>query len=100
MIASFTVVPFGKEALSEDVARVIDLIDRSGLDYQLTPMCTIVEGTPDEVWTLVRRCHERMRELSCRVHTQISIDDREGEVDAIHSKVNDIERHLGRDLKT
>lgn len=90
----------GKEALSKDVARVIDIIDKSGIDYQLTSMGTIVEGEPDEVWGLIRRCHEAMRDVARRVHTHITIDDRKDEKSAMRSKVDDIEQHLSRKLKT
>ena len=100
MIAFFSIVPQGKEALSEDVSKVIDIIDRSGIEYRLTAMGTIVEGEPDEVWRLIRSCHEKMTELSRRVVTHISIDDRRDEKDAIRSKVSDIEKHLSRKLKT
>lgn len=90
----------GKEALSRDVSRVVDIIDKSGIRYQLTSMGTIIEGSPDEVWVLIRRCHEAMRHCAARVHTHITIDDREGEEHAIKSKVDDIERHLSRKLRT
>jgi uncharacterized protein (TIGR00106 family) len=90
----------GKEALSKDVAKVIDVIDRSGVKYQLTAMGTIIEGKPDEIWSLLRQCHERMRELSRRVITQIGIDDREGALDSIDKKVQKIERHLTKKLRT
>ena len=100
MIAVFTVVPHGKEALSKDVAQVIDIVDRSGVEYQLTSMGTIVEGEPEEVWALIRNCHEKMRTLARRVSTHITIDDREGAEDSIKTKVDDIEQHLGRKLRT
>jgi uncharacterized protein (TIGR00106 family) len=99
VIAVFTVVPHGKEALSKDVARVIDIIDKSGVDYQLTSMGTIIEGEPDELWSLMRKCHEEMRSFSRRVSTHITIDDREKEKGAMQSKVADIEQHLGRQLR-
>lgn len=100
MIAFLTVVPLGKEALSKDVAKVIDVIDKSGIEYRLTAMGTVLEGEPDDVWRVLRTCHETMRKFERRVHTHISIDDRQDEVDAINSKVDDIEKHLGRDLRT
>lgn len=100
MIAYLSVIPMGKEPLSKDVSTVIDVIDKSGIDYRLTAMGTIVEGDPDTVWSLIRQCHEKMRERADRVLTHISIDDRKDEVDAIRSKVDDIERHLARKLKT
>jgi len=100
LIAILTVVPAGREALSEAVAEVIDVIDRSGITYQLTSMGTIVEGEPDEVWGLLRRCHETMRGSHARVVTHIAIDDREAATDSIRTKVDDIEKHLARKLKT
>jgi uncharacterized protein (TIGR00106 family) len=100
MIAHFTVVPMGKESLSEDVAHVIDLVDTSGIEYRLTAMGTIVEGDPDEVWGLLRKCHETMRASAKRVITTISIDDREGKSGAIESKIDRIEKRLSRKLKT
>lgn len=100
MIALLTVVPAGQEAMSAEVARVIDLIDQSGLTYQLTSMGTIIEGDAEAVWTLVRGCHEKMRENNTRVVTHLVIDDRDGVDDAMQSKVGDIEKHLSRKLKT
>ena len=100
MIAIVSVVPIGKEALSRDVSTVIDIIDKSGLDYRLTAMGTIIEGDPDEVWGLIRQCHDKMKERANRVHTQITIDDRKDAQGSIRSKVADIEQHLSRKLKT
>ncbi len=101
MIVEFSVVPIGRgEALSEPVARIIDIVDRSGLPYQLTAMGTIVEGGWDEVLGLIRRCHETMRGQASRVTTHITIDDREKTSGRIKGKVAEVEAVLGRALKT
>ncbi len=100
MIVEFSVVPIGRgEELAGPVARILDLIDRSGLPYQLTAMGTLVEGDWDEVLGLVRRCHEAMRDGSGRVYTHIAIDDRPGASGRITGKVRDVEKVLGRSLK-
>lgn len=100
MIIEFSVVPIGRgEALAGPVARVLDLVDKSGLPYQLTAMGTIVEGEWDEVLGLVRRCHEAMRGEAVRVLTRISIDDRAATAGRIQGKVRDVEAVLGRELK-
>jgi len=45
VLLEFSMAPLGLgESVSEHVARVVDVIDKSGLPYQLTPMGTIVEG--------------------------------------------------------
>ena len=100
MIVEFSVVPIGRgEALSGLIARVVDIVDKSGLPYQLTAMGTIVEGDWDEVFGLVRRCHETMRGQASRVSTHITVDDREKTRGRIKGKVAAVEAALGRALK-
>ena len=100
MVIEFSVVPVGRgEELAGSVARILDIIDRSGLPYQLTAMGTLVEGDWDEVVGLVRRCHEAMRGESGRVLTHIAIDDRPNAPGRLSGKVRDVERALGRALK-
>jgi len=36
----------------------IEVIERSGLAFEVGPLGTSVEGPPDEVWPLLRRVHE------------------------------------------
>ena len=81
MLAEFSVFPIGKgEGLSQYVSQIIKMIDESGLEYRLNPMGTVVEGEWDQVLDLIKQCHHKMRQLSTRVITNISIDDREGAV--------------------
>ncbi len=100
MVVEFSVVPIGRgEELAELVARVIDIVDKSGLPYQLTAMGTIVEGDWDGVLALIRRCHETMRGQAGRVLTHIAIDDRAAVSGRLEGKVRDVENVLGRSLK-
>ncbi len=100
MIVEFSVVPIGRgEALAGPVARILDIVDKSGLPYQLTAMGTLVEGEWDEVLGLVRRCHEAMRGEAGRVYTHITIDDRPRTAGRIAGKVREVEDSLGRPLK-
>ena len=100
MLAMFSTFPIDKgSALGKDVAGVIDLIDKSGLDYQTTAMGTLVEGDWDEVMDLIKICHDKLRENSDRVNTKISIDDRAGAKGRLKGKVADIEKIIGREVK-
>ncbi len=100
MLAMFSTFPLDKgTALGKDVAGVIDLIDKSGLDYQTTAMGTIVEGDWDEVMSLIRACHNKLRESSERVNTKISIDDRAGAKGRLKGKIADIEKIIGREVR-
>ncbi len=101
MVVEFTIVPLGQgEGLAASVARIVDIVDRSGLPYQLTSMGTIVEGEWDDVFALIKECHQAMRREAGRVSTHISIDDRERARDRLQGKVADVEKALGRRLKT
>jgi uncharacterized protein YqgV (UPF0045/DUF77 family) len=58
MLASFSISPVGVgEALSKHVAEIVDIIDKSGLEYKLGAMQTTVEGDDAEVVALILQCH-------------------------------------------
>jgi uncharacterized protein (TIGR00106 family) len=101
VLLEFSMTPLGKgEGVSPYVARSIDIVDRSGLKYRLTPMGTILEGEWDDVMRVVRECHERMREDCDRITTSIRIDYRAGASGRLESKVRSVEDKLGRRLET
>ncbi len=100
MLVEFSVVPCGKgEGISEDVAKVIETIEQSGLPYKLNPMGTVVEGEWDEVMGLIKKCHDTVLDGAGRVVTRIAIDDRPGRpADRITEKIKSVEKHLGREV--
>ncbi len=101
VLLEFSMTPLDKgESVSEYVARSLDIIDRSGLPYRLTPMGTILEGEWDAVMAVVSACHERMRQDCARVSTSIRIDYRAGRSGRLAAKVEAIEKRLGRKLST
>jgi uncharacterized protein (TIGR00106 family) len=99
MLASFSIAPVGVgEELKEHIAKVLDLVDKSGLSYRLGAMQTTVEGEPDQVMDLIMRCHTLMLDHAPRVLTHIAIDDRKGAAGRLQGKVADVETVLGRRL--
>ncbi len=94
--------PLGKgESVSKYVARVVDVVDRSGLSYVLTPMGTIVEGESwDEVMNVLKEGFEKLKEDCPRVSITMKIDYREGKSGRIKSKVESVKDKLGRDINT
>jgi uncharacterized protein (TIGR00106 family) len=99
VLAEFSMSPFDKgDSLSQYVARSLDIIDKSGLPYQLTPMGTIVEGEWDEVMALITACYQRMNQDCNRISTSIKIDYRAGKSGRLKSKIQAIESKLGRTL--
>jgi len=97
MIAEFSIIPIGAGvSTSAEVAKVIKLIDESGLKYRLNPMGTVVEGEWAEVMGLINRCHALVMSDVERVITSITVDDRKGYTDRITKKVESVERILGK----
>lgn len=100
MLVEFSIFPIsGTVGKAKAVARIIDIIDKSGLPYKTHAMGTIVEGEWDEIFKLIRRCHLEMRKDYPRIYTTINIDDRMGAKNRIKGKVNDIEKVLKRKIK-
>ncbi len=100
MLASFSVAPLGAgEGVSALVASMLELVERSGLDYRVGAMQTTVEGEAEEVMALIMDCHRHMRSLAPRVLTHIALDDREGAAGRLQGKVADVEKVLGRALR-
>jgi len=89
-----------EESKSKYVARILDIIDRSGLAYQLTPMGTILEGEWAQAMAVVTACFEELETDCPRISSQIKIDYRAGSSSRIKSKVDAVENRLGRKLST
>lgn len=101
VLLEFSMSPMTQgESVSDYVARSLDIVDKSGLPYQLTPMGTIVEGEWNEVMAVVTACFEAMRQDCNRIGTQIRIDYRAGPSGRLQSKVKAVEDKLGRKLST
>ncbi len=101
VLLEFSMSPFGRgESLSPYVARSLDIIDKSGLPYQLTPMGTILEGEWDEVMKVVSDCFAVMKSDCDRISAQIKIDYRAGPGGRMKAKIDAIEDKLGRKLTT
>lgn len=95
MLAIFSIAPHTGDAhLSPHVARVIRMVEDSGLEFQLTAMGTLVEGDPQAVFDLIRDCHLAMRNESDRISTKVWIDDQVGRAGRIRDKVTAVEERL------
>ncbi|MFQ5964797.1 MAG: MTH1187 family thiamine-binding protein [Candidatus Scalinduaceae bacterium] len=100
MIANFSITPIGKgSSLSTHIAEVLKIVDKSGINYKLHAMGTILEGDWDKILMLIKKCHNNILKSSDRVVTTITIDDRKGKTDRIVEKVKSVERKLGKSLK-
>ncbi len=100
VLLEFSMYPTDKgESVSEYVARSIDIIDKSGLPYKLTPMGTIIEGEYGEVMKVVQECFSLMSSDCKRIAVNIKIDYRKGKSGRLDSKIESVERRLGREVR-
>ncbi len=101
VLLEFMMSPTGKgESLSPYVARVLKVIDDSGVTYRLTPMGTILEGEWDEVMNVVRSCFFELKRDCSRIGVHLKVDYREGTESRMHSKIASLEKKIGKKLKT
>ena len=101
VLLEFSMAPVGQgESLSAQVARILDVIDRSGVPYQLTPMGTILEGEWADVMAVVSACFETLAADCPRIGVNLKADYRVGPAGRLQSKTAKVEQHLGRKLNT
>lgn len=101
LIIELSMSPMDQGAsVSKWVARSLEIIDRSGLDYRLGPMGTCIEGEWDDVMGVVRKCWNEMSKYSVRITFSVKGDWRRGARGRLESKVTRVEKRLGRKLRT
>jgi uncharacterized protein (TIGR00106 family) len=100
VLLEFSVSPLGAgESVSPIVARCLEIVEQSGLPYQLHAMGTLVEGELPAVLDVMRRCIEAVAADHNRVTCSAKLDWRRGHSGRLQAKVASVERQLGRQLK-
>ncbi|MEK7822645.1 MAG: MTH1187 family thiamine-binding protein [Nitrospirota bacterium] len=100
MLIEFSIIPIGAgSSIGDQLARVLKIVDASGLPYKINPMGTVIEGSWNEIIKLIKKCHDTVMKSGDRVYTTISIDDRKGKPNRIEEKVKSIEKRIGKHLK-
>ena len=85
--------------MSKPVAAIVAEIDKSGLDYRLTAMGTIIEGDWGAVMKLLKKLRDRALRDSERVYMTISIDEKKDRRRRIEEKIHTVESLLGKSLR-
>jgi uncharacterized protein (TIGR00106 family) len=100
LLAEFSIWPMDKgESVSPYVARCLDIIDRSKLPYKLGPLGTCVEGEWPEVMAVIQKCYEDLSKDCTRISCTVKMDWRKGHNGRLQSKVDSVEKKLGRSLR-
>jgi len=89
----------GATSVSKDVAKVIDIIDKSGLPYKTSAMSTVIEGEWEPVMKVINRARLALRRQGHeRIYIIINVDDRKGAKNRLTGKIKSIEKRLRREV--
>ena len=100
-LMEFSIIPLDKgESVSAHVARCLDIIDSSGLEYRLHSMGTVVEGELHQLLDLLQKCFAELQSDCNRITCTVKFDYRAGSGSRLESKLESVQQKLGRDLKT
>ena len=101
VLLDFSMTPMGKgESVAPYVARCLELIAASGLDYRLHAMGTTLEGEWEQVFAVVTRCFEALKPDCERITCQIRVDYRGTSDSRLESKVRHVQELVSAPLKT
>ncbi len=101
VLLEFSISPLEKgDSVSQYVARSLEIIANSGLDYRLHAMGTIVEGELDQVLKVLRDCMEVMASDCDRITCTAKMDYRQGHSGRLESKVTSVVDKIDQNLKT
>ncbi|KXS40025.1 MULTISPECIES: MTH1187 family thiamine-binding protein [unclassified Candidatus Frackibacter] len=97
-IVEVTVVPLGTgdTSLSRYVAECQKVLrNEDAIEYQLTPMGTIIEGELDVIFEVIKKLHEvPFQNGAMRVSTSIKIDDRRDKEASMGQKLASVDHKL------
>lgn len=100
-IVDVVVIPVGTEGASvskyiaEIQTKLKEYKDQGKIDYQLTPMNTLIEGDLKDLFEVVQAIHELPFDKGLdRVCTNIRIDDRRDKSRKMNDKLKSVENHL------
>lgn len=89
------------ESKSKYVGKILQMIDESGVEYKLTPMSTVIQTKSlHEALQIVQKSYELLENECNRIYSCIKIDIRKNKDDAINSKIQSLNKVVGKTLKT
>ena len=91
------IIPMGIGlSLSKYIAACEQIIQEAGLEHQLHAYGTNIEGDWDEVFAVVKRCHEKVHAMgSPRIATHIKVGTRTDRAQSMQDKIDSVQAKLG-----
>jgi uncharacterized protein (TIGR00106 family) len=101
VLLEFSIAPLEKgPSVGDYVARSLEIIEASGLDYRLHAMGTIIEGEVEQVLAVFQQCLAAIAADCDRVSCTMKLDYRKDARGRLDAKVSSVEGKLGKKLKT
>ncbi|WP_049894479.1 MTH1187 family thiamine-binding protein [Salinarchaeum sp. Harcht-Bsk1] len=99
VVAFLSVAPVREGSMAADVADAVDALEAFDVEYETTPMGTVVET--DDVGELMDAVEAAHRAVDAdRVSTFLKIDDKRTATSSAADKVERVEAHLGREARS
>ena len=91
-----TFVPIGSsDSISKHIAACKQEIDKRGLDYELGPNGTAIEGEWDDVFECVKACHECLHSIGVkRIFSTLKVNTRIDKKMSFRNKVQRVNSFL------
>ena len=92
VMVDLCVVPMGiGVSVSEQIALCEEIITEAGLESQLHPYGTVIQGDWDEVFEIVKKCHLKLHESGVlRIFTNMKIGTRIDKEQSMADKVDSV----------
>lgn len=97
VMVEFNIIPLGEGvSVSKFLAPALKELDKLGVRYNITPMCTIFEAeSVEEAFHVAKAAHEAVFGAGAkRVVTTVKVDDRRDVKRSMEEKVKSLERRL------
>ncbi len=95
-IIDFCVIPIGVGiSVSSYIAEIQKILKQSGLNYKMHAYGTNVEGEWDNVFAIVKKCHQAVHDMGApRISTSIRIGTRTDREQTMDDKIKSVEVKL------
>ncbi|MCK5111825.1 MAG: MTH1187 family thiamine-binding protein [Arcobacteraceae bacterium] len=87
-------------SVSKQVSKIIDVIDKSGIPYQLTPMGTVIEASSmKEALEMIELAYEQLEDCD-RVYSALKFDIRKNCKNRLKTKIQSVQKVLNREVNS
>jgi uncharacterized protein (TIGR00106 family) len=95
-IIDLCVVPMGVGvSVSKYIAEIQKILNQSGLNFKMHAYGTNIEGEWDEVFAVVKKCHQVVHEMGApRISSSLRIGTRVDRMQTMEDKIKSVENKL------